>query len=90
MVSMNIEDFAQGVLMEAMPAIPADVLHVIGDDIEAGEFLTSLIELVDRAPQAVSGAAVDVLARHLDTLPDGAHRTVGLAAVARFRLLERA
>lgn len=87
---MDIEDFAYGVLMEAMPAIPVDVLGVIGDDIEAGEYFLSLIVLVERAPQAVSAAAVDVLSGHLTTLPDGVHRTVGLNAVARFRHLESA
>lgn len=90
MVSMNIEDFAYGVLMEAMPAIPADVLGIIAEDIAAGEFFTSLVELIERAPQVVSVAAVDVLAVQLATLPEGPHRAVGLAAVARFRHLERA
>ena len=51
MVTMNIEDFAYGVLMEALPSIPADVLEVIADDIDAGEYLTSLIELIERAPE---------------------------------------
>ncbi len=32
MGSVIIEDFAYGVLMEAMPANPADVLEVIGLD----------------------------------------------------------
>ena len=41
MVVMNVEDFAYGVLMEALPSIPADVLEVIADDIDAGEYLTS-------------------------------------------------
>lgn len=87
---MNLDDFAYGVLMEAMSTIPADVLAIIGEDIGSGEYFTSLVELIERAPQVVSVAAVDVLARQLATLPDGPHRTVGLAAVARFRHLERA
>lgn len=90
MVHMNIEDFAYGVLMEARPSIPAEVLEVIADDMASGEFFTSLIELVERAPQVVSGAAVDALAGHLETLPESAHRSVGTEAVARFRHLERA
>ncbi|WP_091051882.1 hypothetical protein [Nocardioides sp. YR527] len=48
-------------LMEALPSIPADVLEVIGDDIDAGEYLTSLIELIERAPETVSVAVVDAL-----------------------------
>lgn len=36
MEKMNIEDFAYGVLMEALPSISAEVLEVIGDDIDAG------------------------------------------------------
>lgn len=90
MVDMNIEDFAHGVLMEAMPAIPVAVLEVIRDDIAAGEFFTSLLELIERAPQVVSAAAVDAVGQYLDEVPEGPHRDVGLRAVARYRSLERA
>ena len=90
MVVMNVEDFAYGVLMEALPSIPADVLEVIADDIDAGEYLMSLIELIERAPETVSVAVVDALEGHLETLPEGPHRRVGADAVARLRHLKSA
>ena len=90
MVGMNIEDFAYGVLMEALPAIPADVLDVIADDIDSGEYLTSLIELIERAPETVSVAVADALEGHLATLPEGPHSRVGADAVARLRHLKTA
>jgi hypothetical protein len=82
---VNVEDFAHGVLLEAMPGVPADVLEIISDDIAAGEFFSSLIELIERAPHTVSAAAVDIVARHLLTLPESSHRTVGLRVVATHR-----
>ncbi len=87
MSDVDIGAFAYGVLMEATPSIPADVFDVLRDEIKAGEYFLSLIELVELAPQVVSSAAVDVLEQALIAMPQGVHRRVGLDAVAAHRAL---
>lgn len=85
MVDMDFEQQASEAVARAMRVAPAEVRAAVEDDFAAGETLTVLIELVERAPGAVDRDAVDLLDAELASLPDGPHRRIGSEAVARYR-----
>lgn len=75
---MTIEEMAAGAVT-LLRYVTASIRDDVGSDFEAGEHLTGLITLVERAPEMVPQAWIVELERHLEGRDD-IHARVGLRA----------
>ncbi len=82
---MEIDEFAQEAMAECFPHAPEAVMSYLRDDYQAGEYLTSFIELIEAAPEVVPMQLIVSFEEALQRQPDGVHKQAGLRAVKKYR-----